>query len=53
MDLTEAKNTKKRWQEYTERYQKKKKKSLNDPYNHDDVITYLEQESWSEKSSGP
>ena len=59
MDLTEAENTKKRWQEYTERYQKKnktkqnKKQSLNDPYNHDDVITYLEQESWSAKSSGP
>ena len=53
MDLTGAEDIKKRWQEYTERYQKKKKKSLNDPYNHDDVITYLEQESWSEKSSGP
>ena len=38
MDLTEAKNIKTRWQEYTELY----KKGLNDPDNHDDVITHLE-----------
>ena len=38
MDLTEAKNFKTRWQEYTELY----KKGLNDPDNHDDVITHLE-----------
>ena len=39
MDLTEAKDIKKRWQEYTEElYQK----DLYDPDNHDDVITHLE-----------
>ena len=36
MDQTEAENIKKRWQEYTENYTKK---SLNDPDNHDGVIT--------------
>ena len=35
MDLTEAEDIKKRWQEYTELY----KKDLNDPDNHDGVIT--------------
>ena len=39
MDLTEADNTKKRWQEHTEELYKK---DLNDPDNHDDVITHLE-----------
>ena len=39
MDLTEAEDIKKRWQEYTEeRY----KKDLYNPDNHDDVITNLE-----------
>ena len=38
MDLTEAEDTKKRWQEYTELY----KKDLNDPDSHDGVITHLE-----------
>ena len=38
LDLTEAKSTKKSWQEYTELY----KKDLNDPDNHDGVITHLE-----------
>ena len=38
MDLTEAEDIKKRWQEYTELY----KKDLNDPHNHDGVITHLE-----------
>ena len=38
MDLTEAEDIKKRWQEYTELY----KKDLRDPDNHDDVITHLE-----------
>ena len=38
MDLTEAKDTKKRWQEYTELY----KKDLHDTDNHDGVITHLE-----------
>ena len=36
-DLTEAEDTKKRWQEYTELY----KKGLNDPDDHDGVITHL------------
>ena len=39
MDLTEAEDVKKRWQEYTEELYKK---GLNDPDNHDDVITNLE-----------
>ena len=38
MDLTEAKDTKKRQLEYTEEY----KKGLHDPDNHDGVITHLE-----------
>ena len=39
MDLTEAEDIKKRWQEYTEElYQK----DLHDPDNHDGVITHLE-----------
>ena len=38
-DLTEAKDIKKRWQEYTKELYKK---DLNDPDNHDGVITYLE-----------
>ena len=41
MDLTEAEDIKKRWQEYTEELYKK---DLHDPDNHDDVITHLEQE---------
>ena len=40
MDPTE--DIKKRWQEYTEELYQKKKKNLNDPYNHDVVITHLE-----------
>ena len=38
MDLIEAEDTKKRWQEYTEELYKK---DLNDPNNHDGVITHL------------
>ena len=37
-DLTEEEDIKKRWQEYTEPY----KIDLNDPDNHDGVITHLE-----------
>ena len=37
MDLTEAEDIKKWWQEYTELY----KKYLNDPDNHDGVVTHL------------
>ena len=38
-DLTEAEEIKKRWQEYTEELYKK---GLNDPENHDGVVTHLE-----------
>ena len=38
-DLTEAEDIKKRWQEYTEELYKK---GLQDPFNHDGVITHLE-----------
>ena len=41
MDLTEAEDIKKRWQEYTELY----KKDINDPDNHDVVITHIEPDS--------
>ena len=52
-DLTEAENTKKRWQEYTEELNKT---DLHDPDNHDGVyhspkITH--QASWNAKSSAP
>ena len=39
LDLTEAEDSKKRWQEYTEEIYKK---DLSDPDNHDGVITHLE-----------
>ena len=39
MNLTEAEDIKKRWQEYTE---KAYKKDLHDQHNHDGVITHLE-----------
>ena len=39
MDLPEAEEIKKRWQDYTEELYKK---DLHDPDNHDDVITHLE-----------
>ena len=38
-DITEAEEIKKRWQEYTEELYKK---GLNDPDNHDNVVTHLE-----------
>jgi len=38
-DLTEAEDTKKKWQEYTEELYKK---GLNNPHNHEGVITHLE-----------
>ena len=50
MDLTEAEDIKKRWQEYTEELYKK---DLNDPDNHDGVITHLFQTSWNVKARGP
>ena len=48
MDLPEARDIKKRWQEYTEELCKK---DLHDPDNHHGVITHLT--SWNAKSSGP
>ena len=40
MDLKEAEDIKKRWQEYTELY----KKDLHNPDNHNGVVTHLEQD---------
>ena len=48
MDLTEAEDIKKRWQEYTELY----KKDLLDTDNHDGMMTQLEPEIWNVKLSG-
>ena len=50
MDLIEAEEIKKWWQEYTE---EPYIKGLNNPDNHSDVITQLSQTSWSVKSRGP
>ena len=50
MDLTEAEDIKKTWQQYTEELYKK---DLHDPDNHDGVITHLEPDIWNVKSSGP
>ena len=51
MDLTEAEDIKKRWQEYTELY----KKHLHDPNSHDGVIIHLGPDilECEVKSSGP
>ena len=48
MDLIEAEDVKKRWQEYTEELHKK---DLHDPDNHNGVITYLEPDiqEWEDK----
>jgi len=50
MDLTEAEDIKKRWQEYTEELYKK---DLDDPDNHDGVITDLEPDILECEISGP
>ena len=50
MDLTEAEDIKKRWQEYTEELFKK---DLHDPDHHSDVITHLEPDIQECQSSGP
>ena len=50
MDLTEAEEIKKRWQEYTEELYKK---DLHDPDNHNGVITHLEPDTLNVKSTGP
>ena len=49
-DLTKAEDIKKRWQEYIE---VSYKKDLHDPDNHDGVITQLQTDIWSAKSSAP
>ena len=49
LDLTEAEDIKKRWQEYTEELIKK---DLHDPENHDGMIKYLEPDICDAKSSG-
>ena len=48
IDLTEAEDIKKRWQEYTELY----KKDLNDPDKHNGVITRLEPDILECESTG-
>ena len=50
MDLTEAEDIKKRWQEYTEELYKK---DLHDPDSHSGVIIHLSHPFWNAKSSGP
>ena len=50
MDLTEAEDIKKRWQEYTEKLYKK---DVHDTDNHDAVITHLEPDIQECRSSGP
>ena len=50
MDLTEAEDIKKRWQEYTEELYKK---DLHDPDNHSGMITHLEADILECKVSGP
>ena len=50
IDLTEAEDIKKSWQEYTEELFKK---DLHDPDNHDGVITHLEPDILSAKSRQP
>ena len=50
MDLTEAEDIKKKWQEYTEELYKK---YLHDPDNRNGVITHLEPDIWNVKSNGP
>ena len=49
MDLTEAEDVKKRWQEYTEELYKK---DLQDPDNYSGVITHLETDILNVKSNG-
>ena len=49
MDLTEAEDIKKRWQEYTEELYKQE---FRDPDNHDGVITHLESDIMECESSG-
>ena len=50
IDLTEAEDIKKRWQEYTEELYKK---DLHDPDNDDDMITHPEPDIMICEASGP
>ena len=50
MDLTEAEDNRKRWQEYTEELYKKE---LHDPDNYDGVITHLEPDILECEVRGP
>ena len=50
MDLTEAEDIKKRWQEYTEELYKE---NLDDPNNHNGMITHLQPDILECKVSGP
>ena len=50
MDLTEAEDIKKRWQEYTEELYKT---DLNDPDNHEGVITHLEPDILEREAKWP
>ena len=50
MDLTEAEDIKERWQDYTEELYKN---DLNDPDNHDGVITHLSLEPWQGAGDQP
>ena len=50
MDLTEAEDIKKSWQEYTEELYKK---DLHNPDNHDGMITHLEPDILECEVSGP
>ena len=50
MDLTEAEDIKKRWQEYTEQLYKK---GLSDLDNHYSVVIHLEPDTLECESSGP
>ena len=50
MEVREAEDIKKRWQEYTEELYRK---VCHDPDNHDGMITHLEPDIWNAKSSGP
>ena len=50
MDLTEVEDIKKKWQEYTEELYKK---DLQDPDNHDGVITHLEPDILESKVKQP
>ena len=50
MDLIEVEDIKKRWQEHTEELYKK---GLNDPDNHNGVVTHLEPDILEQEDSGP